>query len=304
VSTAADSEPGECGVRGETLQEKLGKAQEKLDPCTLCPRRCEARRLEGETGTCGAGRELAVSSAGPHFGEEDVLVGSGGSGTIFLAGCNLLCLFCQNFGISHLLEGHPATVEEVKEAMLSLQALGCHNINFVTPTHVTPQLMEAVLLAREEGLEVPIVYNCGGYESKETLELLDGFVEIYMPDLKFMDARIAGELADAPDYPEKAKEAIREMHRQVGDLDCDARGRARRGLLVRHLVLPGGLAGTREAMRFLAEEISKDTYVNIMDQYRPCYKADRYAPVNRGITRSEFSDARTAARDAGLYRGI
>lgn len=287
-----------------TLEEQVRKANSLLESCSLCPRRCGARRLDGEAGTCGVARDAIVSSAGPHFGEEDVLVGTRGSGTIFLAGCNLLCIFCQNSGISHLVEGEPAEVTGLAVTMLALQRLGCHNVNFVTPTHCTPQLMEAVLLARSEGLTVPIVYNCGGYESRETLELLDGFVEIYMPDLKFTDSTIADNLAGVPDYPERVKEALLEMHRQVGDLELDEHGLAVRGLLVRHLVLPGGTAGTREAVRFLAEEISLDTYVNIMDQYRPCFRADEYSPISMGITPAECSHARALAREAGLHRGF
>jgi putative pyruvate formate lyase activating enzyme len=286
--------------------ERIDAAFALLESCTLCPRRCGSRRLAGEKGACGAGADLLLSSAAPHFGEERELVMRGGSGTIFLAGCNLGCLFCQNHDISHIVgEGagvRAVTAGETADVMLSLQAIGCHNINFVTPTHFTPQIMEAIASARRRGLTLPVVYNCGGYESVETLELLEGFVQIYMPDLKFTDPAVADQLAGAPDYPARVREAIREMHHQVGDLENDRGGAARRGLLVRHLVMPGGLAGTAEAMRFLAEEISPNTRVNIMDQYRPCFRATEVPGLARRATGVEYAEAVAAARRAGLLR--
>jgi putative pyruvate formate lyase activating enzyme len=240
-----------------------------------------------------------VSSAGPHFGEEDVLVGSGGSGTIFFAGCNLGCIFCQNCDISHLGEGREVSAERLASMMLGLQEVGCHNINFVTPTHCVPQILESLDLAAAKGLRVPLVYNCGGYECVETLRLLDGVFDIYMPDAKYADGAVAKRLSDAPDYPDVMRDALREMHRQVGDLELDERGIARRGLLVRHLVLPDGLAGTGDVMRFLAS-LSENTYVNVMAQYRPCYRAHEVPELARPISRDEFAGAVQMALDAGL----
>ncbi len=284
--------------------EAIEKAKALLSSCTLCPRECGVDRLAGEEGFCRMGGDLVVSSHGPHYGEEPELVGRDGSGTIFLAGCNLGCLFCQNDSISHGRAGRAMSAEALVQIMLSLEAGGCHNINFVTPTHFTPQLMEAISAARAAGLGVPIVYNCGGYESVGTLELLDGFVEIYMPDLKFVDPDAAADMTGARDYPEKVRSALREMHRQVGDLEVDGRGVALRGLLVRHLVLPRDLAGTGDAMRFLAEEISPDTYVNIMSQYRPCFRAREIPGLERPLRHNEYLDALDRARRAGLCRGF
>jgi putative pyruvate formate lyase activating enzyme len=287
--------------RGE-LADRVRQARTLLSPCVVCPRECRVDRLAGETGFCRAGAEPMVSSFNAHFGEESPLVGRHGSGTVFMTHCNLRCIFCQNCDIS--LDGHgtPVTAETVARIMLRLQQAGCHNINWVTPTHYTPQLIEATAIAAEQGLMLPIVYNCGGYESLRTLRLLDGIVDIYMPDLKYTDPAPAERLSNAPDYPEVAKAALREMHRQVGDLVLDERGIALRGLLVRHLVLPCGLAGTAEAMRFLAEEISPNTYVNVMAQYRPCADAHRDPQINRPITTQEYRAAVKMALDAGLTR--
>jgi putative pyruvate formate lyase activating enzyme len=243
-----------------------------------------------------------VASYGPHFGEERPLVGVYGSGTIFLSFCNLRCVFCQNYDISHLGEGREVSVGELGEMMLSLRRQRCHNINFVTPTHQVAQILSALPCAIEGGLSVPLVYNCGGYEEPATLRLLDGIFDIYMPDFKYGDSETALRFSGAPHYVDTAKEALKEMHRQVGDLVVDERGIAVRGLLVRHLVLPGGLAGTRRVMEFIAREISPDTYVNIMDQYRPCYKAYAYPPLNRRITVSEFEEAVAIAREEGIRR--
>jgi putative pyruvate formate lyase activating enzyme len=229
-------------------------------------------------------------------------VGVGGSGTIFFTHCNLLCLFCQNYEISHLGEGREVAPDRLAKIMLSLQDLGCHNINFVSPSHVVAQILEAMPLAIARGLRVPLVYNTGGYDSVATLKLLEGVFDMYMPDLKFMDGEVSEKFCQARDYPEKAKAAIQEMHRQVGDLVLNRNGIATRGLLVRHLVLPGGLAGTREAMRFLAREISPDTYVNVMGQYRPCGQALEHRPLNRGVTHAEYEEAVTMAREEGIRR--
>lgn len=229
-------------------------------------------------------------------------MGRGGSGTIFFTHCNLGCVFCQNYTISHLGEGEEISTRRLASIMLELQQMGCHNINLVTPTHQVPMIMEALLVASQQGLQLPVVYNSGGYESIETLRLLEDIVDIYMPDIKYADPEVAKRLSLAEDYPEVAKRAVKEMHRQVGDLIINEEGIALRGLLVRHLVLPEGLAGTEEVVRFLAEEISKETYVNIMNQYYPCYRASEFPPLNRRITSKEFIEALELAKKAGLKR--
>jgi len=243
-----------------------------------------------------------VSSCGPHFGEEAPLVGRHGSGTIFFTYCNLRCVFCQNYTISQLGEGSTVDSEELAKMMLSLQAKGCHNINLVSPTHVVPFILEALELAASRGLNLPLVYNTGGYDSVETLELLDGVVDIYMPDMKYSDARTAEQLSGIKEYPQVNRAAIKEMHRQVGDLQLDASGVAHRGLLVRHLVLPNRLAGTEAAVRFLAQEVSRNTYLNIMAQYHPCYKAFDIPQLARSVSRQEFSEAIDLAHQQGLSR--
>jgi putative pyruvate formate lyase activating enzyme len=288
--------------RSGLLEERVSRAAGVLESCSLCPRRCGTNRLRGEKGYCRAGWLPAVSSYNPHFGEEDPLVGLHGSGTIFLTHCNLRCCFCQNYDISHEEHGREVGADRLAEMMLELQGLGCHNINFVTPTHYVPQILKALAMAAARGLSVPLVYNTGGYDAVETLRLLDGIFDIYMPDLKFMDGAEAEEFCEAPDYPQAAQAAILEMHRQVGDLVLDERGIAQRGLLVRHLVLPEGLAGTREAMRFLAAQVSRNTYVNIMDQYRPCGEVTPRSPLRRRITQKEFEEALRAAQEEGLAR--
>jgi putative pyruvate formate lyase activating enzyme len=272
---------------------------ERMNPCTLCPRECKVYRSKGEIGFCGIADMPVVSSVGPHFGEERELVGRGGSGTIFFAGCSLGCVFCQNFDISHYRNGHKVTIERLAQSMLELQKYGCNNINFVTPTHVIPAIMAAIELAKGEGLTLPTVYNTGGYDSVETLKLLEGYVDIYMPDMKYSDSAAAEELSSAPDYPQVNREAVREMHRQVGDLQVK-KDIATRGLLVRHLVLPNQLAGSFEIIDFLAEEISCDTAINIMDQYRPCYKASSHTKINRRPTAEEFESVRQYAIEKGL----
>jgi putative pyruvate formate lyase activating enzyme len=284
------------------LEERAAEARERMRSCRLCPRECRVNRLEDERGFCKTGRNSMVSSYSPHFGEEDPLVGTGGSGTIFFTHCNLLCLFCQNYEISHLGEGRELSPDRLARLMLHLQEQGCHNINFVSPSHVVPQILAALPLAIEGGLKVPLVYNTGGYDFLETLQLLEGVFDLYMPDLKFMDGEVSQRYCRARDYPEKARAAIREMHRQVGDLALDDRSIARRGVLVRHLVLPGGLAGTREAMRFLAREVSPETYVNVMAQYHPCGEAMEHPPLNRRITPKEYEEASDIAREEGLRR--
>jgi len=285
-------------MSGESNQ-SVQRLWDSIDPCTLCPRRCGVNRRNNQLGFCGIGDMPRVSSVGPHFGEESVLVGSGGSGTIFFAGCNLGCVFCQNFDISHQRQGRPVTIEQLAQSMLELQYYGCSNINFVTPTHVAPAIVAALELAREEGLRLPTVYNTGGYDSVETLKLLEGFVDIYMPDMKYANAKVAKELSAAPDYPQVNREALKEMHRQVGDLKTE-RGLATRGVLVRHLVLPENLAGSFEIIDFIAEQISPKTTINIMDQYRPCYKANLHPAINRRPTPEEIQSVRRYAIQKGL----
>jgi len=270
-----------------------------MNPCTLCPRRCKVYRSKGEIGFCGIADMPVVSSVGPHFGEERELVGRGGSGTIFFAGCNLGCVFCQNFDISHHCHGHQVTIERLAQSMLELQNYGCCNINFVTPTHVIPAIMAAIELAKKEGLALPTVYNTGGYDSVETLKLLEGFVDIYMPDMKYSDPAAAQELSTASDYPQVNRAAVKEMHRQVGDLQVK-KGVATRGLLVRHLVLPNQLAGSFDIIDFLAGQISTKTAINIMDQYHPCYKASLHTKINRRPTTEEYQSVRRYGSEKGL----
>ncbi len=284
------------------LPDKIREAEEILKQCTLCPRKCEVDRTSGQRGFCRTGDKPFISSWGPHFGEERPLVGKLGSGAIFFGNCNLGCIFCQNYSISHLGEGSEISFEKLADIMLSLQHEGCHNINLVTPTHQTPMILRSLRIASEKGLNIPVVYNCGGYESLHTIKLLDGIVDIYMPDFKYSDPEMALRYSKAEDYPEAAKAAIKEMHKQVGDLLIDNRGIALRGLLVRHLVLPEGIAGTAGVVKFIAEDISKNTYINIMDQYHPCFKAFDNPPLDRRITGREYSEAIRMAVESGLTR--
>jgi len=286
------------------LVQRARQAVEMLGRCTLCGRRCGADR-RGNTAPdafCHTGRHAIVSSAFAHHGEEDCLRGTRGSGTIFFSNCNLRCVFCQNFEISWEAEGRPVRTAELADLMLGLERHGCHNINFVTPSHVVPQILEALVLAAEQGLRLPLVYNTGAYDGPQALRLLDGVVDIYMPDLKCLSPELAHTWARARDYPEVACLAVKEMHRQVGDLVLDADGLARRGLLVRHLVMPGCLDDTRGVMRFLAREISPDTFVNIMPQYRPEGLAHRYDKLSRSLRTDEYGQAVAAAREEGLWR--
>jgi putative pyruvate formate lyase activating enzyme len=284
------------------LGERLAIALDRLHCCELCPRHCRVDRLAEEKGVCRTGRYAQVASYEPHFGEETPLVGASGSGTIFFAQCNLFCVFCQNYEISHGGAGVETSDGQLAAMMVSLQKQGCHNINFVTPSHVVPQILAALPLAVEKGLAVPLVYNSSGYDSVETLRLLDGVVDIYLPDFKFWKQESGKRYAKAPDYPEVAKAALAEMHRQVGDLVVDERGQAIRGLLVRHLVMPEGVEEAAAIMRFIGAEISTDTYVNVMDQYRPCGRACDFPPLDRPISTDEYRQAMQAAREAGLHR--
>jgi len=284
------------------LTARVKRAKSILEECCLCPRCCGVNRLASESGKCHVAGQVIVSSYGPHFGEEAPLVGKHGSGTIFFSYCNLQCVYCQNYSISQLGEGVEAGREELARMMLSLQAKGGHNINLVSPTHVVPFILDALELAVTKGLYLPLVYNSGGYDSVETLELLDGIVDIYMPDMKYADEKTAKQLSGIKDYPSINKAAIKEMHRQVGDLWIDEEGVAKRGLLVRHLVLPHGLAGTQEVVRFLAQEVSANTYLNIMAQYHPCYQAFAIPQLARPVNRQEFHEAINLAHRQGLHR--
>jgi putative pyruvate formate lyase activating enzyme len=273
-----------------------------LKHCQLCPNFCGADRLAGRRGRCRTGAEPVVSSVSLHFGEEPVLVGRGGSGTIFFTACNLACVFCQNFDISQLDYGRPISQSELAGAMLGLQARGAENINLVTPTHQVPQIFAAVAEARAGGLRLPIVYNCGGYENPELLRELQGLVQIYMPDFKYGDNDAGREYSGVQGYADWCRKALLEMHRQVGDLELDARGVATRGLLVRHLVLPGGIAASRAVIDFLADELSRDTYLNIMDQYHPAHRAMEHATLRRRVSREEVEEVARYARKRGLRR--
>jgi putative pyruvate formate lyase activating enzyme len=287
------------------LTDRARAAVEQLADCRICPRQCGTNRLTDANGVCQTGRYARVSSAFPHFGEEDCLRGTRGSGTIFFASCNLRCVFCQNWDISQRRgAGVEMGPDHLARLMLDLQEHGCHNVNLVTPTHVVPQIVEALIPAVEGGLRLPIVYNTGGYDTVDSLRLLEGLVDVYMPDFKFWSAETARQLANAPDYPDRARDAIREMHRQVGDLHFTGDGIAQRGLLIRHLVMPGQLEESRQIFHWLARAISPDTFVNIMGQYRPEHhvNANRYPDINRRPSRAEMKDTYAAAREAGLWR--
>jgi len=286
------------------LERRAGQAVAGLERCHVCPRSCAVNRLADETGVCRTGRYARVTRCFPHLGEEDCLRGWQGSGTIFFGWCNLRCVFCQNHEISQAEAGVAVRPGQLAEMMLALQKMGCHNINWVTPEHVAPQILEALPAAVRGGLRLPVVYNTSAFDSVESLRQMDGVVDIYMPDFKYWSQEKSARYLNAADYPEAARTALKEMHRQVGDLELDERGLARRGILLRHLVMPGGLEETRGIMRFLAEEISPHTYVNIMAQYHPDGQvgADRYPELNRRITRRELAEAYRAAQEAGLHR--
>ena len=286
------------------LDERIKQLYKILESCELCPRKCRVNRLKGEKGVCRSGMKLMVSSYGPHFGEEAPLVGVGGSGTIFLTNCNLLCVYCQNYEISHLGYGDVRSEAQVADYMISLQRGGCHNINFVTPTHFAPQLVKATKYAIEKGLKLPLVWNCGGYENIRTIKLLDGVVDIYMPDIKYGDSEPATKYSNAPDYFSVVREVVIEMHRQVGDLIFDSRGIAQRGLLIRHLVLPNNLAGSDKVLEFIAEEVSSDSYVNVMSQFRSAGIAHQHDELSRYPVREEFDRAITIASKLGLTHGL
>ncbi len=284
------------------LEKRAADFQYRLKACDLCPRNCGVNRLEGETGLCGVGKQVWVNSYGLHFGEEDPLRGWQGSGTIFFSGCNLSCLYCQNAEISQKVSGSEISVEVLADVMLELENRGAHNINLVSPTHVSAQIARAIYIAAQRGLQLPIVYNTGGYDSIHTLKMLDGIIDIYMPDMKYSEPEISERLSGVLDYPSVNQLAVKEMFRQVGDLVLSPRGIAERGLLVRHLVLPGDLAGSKAILEFIAKEISQNTYLNIMDQYRPAYLAGRHSEINRRITTDEYQAVIGEALILGLKR--
>ena len=290
-------------MKNGKLTERVSAAWRHMEDCDLCARYCHINRRQTTRGAvCRTGEHARVYSYGPHHGEEDPLRGSRGSGTIFFSWCNLRCVFCQNRDISQRGSGQEAGPDELAGMMLDLQRQGCHNINLVSPSHVVAQLISAVEIAARHGLYLPLVYNTGGYDSPEALTLLDGIVDIYMPDMKYGDSAIARRYSRVRDYVEINRAAVREMHRQVGDLELDEQGIARRGLLVRHLVLPGNLAGTEQVLAFIAGEISPDTYLNLMDQYHPCYRAGEFPPLDRPLRPGEFQAALSAAARHGLHR--
>ena len=290
------------------LKFRAQKALEILKSCTLCPHKCEVNRSEDVYGFCKIGRYAYIASYFPHTGEEECIKGWRGSGTIFFSGCNLQCVFCQNWDISHHRTGEPTDANRLASIMIELQKVGCHNINLVTPTHIIPQFLEALCIAVKMGLRLPIVYNSGGYDSVNALKFLEGVIDIYMPDFKIWDSEIAARLLHSPDYPEVARKVIKEMHRQVGDLEINNEGIAKRGVLLRHLVLPSNLAGTRELARWLVDEVSKNIYVNLMNQYHPdgyvTYPAmqENYKELARLVNRDEFKQAYDDARSAGIHR--
>ena len=298
------SVPNYHSLPGDEFERRVEELWSRYGDCDLCAYDCRVDRSAGNVGTCQVDDTAYVSSYFPHFGEEDCLRGHNGSGTIFLANCNMKCVFCQNFETSHKAMGEPATPEEIASMALELQARGCHNVNFVSPTHHSPHLVEAIKLARERGLEVPVVWNCGGYERVEILEYLDGIVDIYMPDVKWADDQSAALYSKAPGYWSNIQESLKEMHRQVGDLRIED-GLATGGLLVRHLVMPNHVESGKRVLEFAAEEVSKDTYVNLMAQYQPYYKArteDFYSDIGRQIIREEYDQLVEHGRELGLRR--
>jgi putative pyruvate formate lyase activating enzyme len=285
------------------LKERAKTAHQHLSNCNLCPRYCHVDRLRTSEGPiCRIGERARVHSFGAHHGEEDPLSGWRGSGTIFFSSCNLHCVYCQNWEISQKRAGRDVTPDEIASMMLQLQSQGCHNINFVSPSHVVAQILAAVLIAAQEGLHVPLVYNTGGYDSLEALALLDGVIDIYLADMKYGDSHAAYKYSWVRDYVEVNQAAVKEMYRQVGDLVWDEDGLAQRGLLIRHLVLPGGKGGAGKVLRFIATEISAKTYVNLMDHYSPCYRADDYPPLQRRVDSAEYHLVLDLAEKCGVER--
>ncbi|MBU1290191.1 radical SAM protein [bacterium] len=295
--------PRYLNIKEEEFDRRIEKAYKLLSSCEVCPRKCGVKRLEGEKGFCRSSEDVIVSSYNAHFGEEPPLVGNFGSGTIFFTNCNLKCVYCQNYPISQLGNGNKVTLLELAKIMLALQKRRCHNINLVTPTHFVPQILKSLKLAVKMGLHIPIVYNTSGYEEVRTLKLLADIVDIYLPDARYADNEIALKYSSAPDYFEIIKKALKEMHRQVGDLSLNRMGVAHSGLIVRHLVLPEGLSDTRKIMRFIAREISPHTYISLMAQYFPAYQAGQFPLLSRRINREEYREALQAFKEEGLENG-
>lgn len=295
--------PSYLDINRIQFERRIREAYEILLSCRLCPHKCGINRIAGEKGKCRSTAQPMVSSFNAHYGEEPPLSGSSGSGTIFFTNCTLRCLFCQNYPISQLGNGNPVTISELAEMMLSLQKRGCHNVNFVSPTHFVPQIIDALAQAKEKGLSIPLVYNTGGYESVSTLKLLDGIVDIYMPDAKYTDDEMAQKYSGATDYFSILKKALREMQRQVGDLKLDEDGIAISGLIIRHLILPDNLAGTARILPWIAKNISQNAYISLMSQYFPAHQAMNHPQLSRGITRKEYQEARAILRSCGLENG-
>jgi putative pyruvate formate lyase activating enzyme len=287
----------------EGIDKRIEKARALLEHCTVCPRRCGVNRLKGEQGFCGVGDKPKVASFNVHPGEEPPISGSRGSGTIFFSGCNLRCRYCQNFPISQLRHGKEVSLQELAGMMLHLQGKGCHNVNFVTPSHFVPQIIEASYLAWKEGFKLPLVYNTSGYDSVESLKLLEGIIDIYLPDMRYSDNKLAMEFSSAEDYVQVNRKAIREMFRQVGNLTMDNPGIGRRGLIIRHLILPDDIAGSSETFRFINNEISPEVYVSLMGQYFPSFGADRCVSIDRKITPEEYESAVESFFESGLSNG-
>lgn len=305
VGMSTTASPNYHSLPDTEFQDRIDDLMSRYADCDLCAYDCRVDRTDGRIGTCQVDDTVYVSSYFPHFGEEDCLRGWNGSGTIFLANCNMKCIFCQNFETSHKAQGAPVTSADIADMALELQARGCHNINFVSPTHHSPHLIEAIKIAKDNGLDLPIVWNCGGYERAEILERLEGIVDIYMPDVKWSDDQSAALYSKAPRYWENVQDGLREMHRQVGDLRMDEKGLATGGLLIRHLVMPEHVESAKGVMEFIAEEISKDSFVDIMAQYQPYYKAkteEFYSEINRPITTDEYREVVEHARSVGLER--
>lgn len=289
-------------IKNGTFEERVKHATQHLHACDVCPSKCGVDRLSGELGVCKTGEQAQISSYGPHHGEESPISGWGGSGTIFFSRCNLRCVYCQNADISQMGKGREVDAESLGSIMLELQRMGCHNINLVSPSHIVPQILAAVRVAAENGLHIPLVYNTGGYDSLEMLQLLEGIVDIYMPDMKYGDEVVARKYSLVRDYPNINQQALLEMHRQVGDLIIDSNGLTQCGILIRHLVLPNSLAGSEIVLRFIAEKISKDSYVNLMEQYRPAYRVKEFPDLNRHISSEEYYKVLEIARKLGLTR--
>ena len=291
-------------ISQDALNNRIEAAYQLLEACRVCPRECGVNRLKNDKlGFCRSGLNPVISSASPHHGEEPPLSGTKGSGTIFFTNCNLRCLYCQNYPISQLGNGAERTPGELACQMLWLQEQGCHNLNLVTPTHFMPQILKALGIARDRGFNLPIVYNTSGYEAVKSLRLLDGIVDIYLPDMRYSDDKAALKYSIAPHYPEINRAAVKEMYRQVGNLVCDENGIAKRGIIIRHLVLPNGLSGTESIMKFLAEEISRDVYISLMSQYFPAYKANEHKELSRRTTAAEYNDACRIMEKYGLENG-